>query len=84
MMRDDLPDFNAIEAKQQAQLGNEGVVRILEAGRAWDLAPTLKAGGSVIIPHATLEVCGHHGFGVLCRCNHRHYCRHFDTRVSSV
>jgi hypothetical protein len=60
MMRDDLPDFKAIEAKQQAQLGNEGVARILEAGRAWDLAPTLKAGGSVIIPHATLEICGHH------------------------
>jgi hypothetical protein len=59
-MKRDLPDFKAAAAQEQARLGPAGARRILEAGRAWDLAPTLRAGGSIIFPHAGIEVCGHH------------------------
>ena len=34
------------------------ISRVLDAGRAWNLAPTLAAGGAVVFPHATLSVCG--------------------------
>ena len=46
-------------AEERARLGRAGVDRLLDAGRAWNLAPTLTAGGSVIFPHAHLEACGH-------------------------
>ena len=46
-------------AKERAQLGEAGVSRMLEAGRAWHLAPTLAEGGTVIFPHANIEACGH-------------------------
>lgn len=58
-MERDLPDFKAEAAKEHARLGEAGAIRLLDAGRAWDLAPTLAAGGSVIFPHAEIEVCGH-------------------------
>ena len=58
-MKRDLPDFKALAAQEQARLGAEGAARLLKAGRAWDLAPTLRAGGAVIFPHAGTEVCGH-------------------------
>jgi hypothetical protein len=56
----EIPDFKVVEENQQAEMGTEGAIRLLDSGRAWNLAPTLDAGGSVIVPHATLEVCGHH------------------------
>ncbi|MFQ5611418.1 MAG: hypothetical protein ACE5H9_04720 [Anaerolineae bacterium] len=46
-------------AAERARLGDEGVARLLDAGRAWNLAPTLAAGGTVVFPHAHLEACGH-------------------------
>ncbi len=46
-------------AQDQALLGEEGVRLLLEAGRAWDLAPVLQAGGAVIFPHASIAACGH-------------------------
>lgn len=58
-MKRDLPDFKAEAAKEHARLGEEGAIRLLDAGRAWDLSPTLLAGGAVIFPHAGIEVCGH-------------------------
>lgn len=54
-----LPDFKALHAAQQARVGEVGALRILDAGRAWDLAPVLSGGGSLLFPHTTLEVCGH-------------------------
>src|SRR5947209_14182968 len=54
-----LPDFRALHARQQQELGIEGALRLLEVGRAWDLAPALRAGGSILFPHTTLGVCGH-------------------------
>jgi hypothetical protein len=57
-MRSTLPDFKARARTQQAAAGEAGALRLLDAGRAWNLAPVLQAGGSLIFPHATLAVCG--------------------------
>ncbi|HLV80797.1 MAG TPA: hypothetical protein VKT32_10970 [Chthonomonadaceae bacterium] len=58
-MRQGIPDFKAITERKLAALSAEETGRLLEAGRAWDLVPNLQAGGAVIFPHATIEVCGH-------------------------
>jgi hypothetical protein len=58
-MRRDLPDFKALHARQREEAGEAGLLRLLDAGRAWDLTCVLRAGGSVIFPHTTLETCGH-------------------------
>lgn len=58
-MRQGIPDFKAITARKQAELGEAGAIRLLDAGRAWDLSNTLRDGGAVIFPHASIEVCGH-------------------------
>jgi hypothetical protein len=46
-------------ADERAELGEAGVNAILEQGERWKLGPTLRDGGSIIIPHAGLKVCGH-------------------------
>src|SRR5215469_16177779 len=58
-MRQGIPDFKTITERKHAALGEAETLRLLEAGRAWDLAPTLRAGGTVIFPHTSIEVCGH-------------------------
>ena len=55
-----LPDFRAEAKLAQRRLGPDGAARLLDAGRAWNLAPVLEGGGAVIFPHVSLEVCGHH------------------------
>jgi hypothetical protein len=55
-----LPDFKATAELAQRRLGSDGAARLLDAGRAWNLAPVLERGGAVIFPHVSLEVCGHH------------------------
>lgn len=59
LLRRSIPDFKDEAARAQARLGREGARRLLDRGRAWDLAPTLLAGGAVIFPHAGIDVCGH-------------------------
>ena len=59
-MKRDLPDFKAEASRNHQKLGQEGTSKILDSGRAWDLAPALQAGGSIIFPHAGIEACGHH------------------------
>src|SRR5690348_15878785 len=54
-----IPDFLAKSERDQARLGAEGAASLLDAGRAWYLAPVLSTGGSIIFPHATIDVCGH-------------------------
>jgi hypothetical protein len=54
-----LPDFGALAEKAHASLGSAGARKILDAGRVWDLAPVLRAGGAVLFPHAGIESCGH-------------------------
>jgi len=55
-----IPDFKALAERSQRRLGSDGAARLLDAGRAWNLAPVLEHGGAVIFPHVSLEVCGHH------------------------
>jgi len=40
------------------KLGHTRVQEILEAGKQWNLAPTLRSGGSAIFPHTFLSECG--------------------------
>lgn len=58
-MRRDLPDFKTRAAGEHARIGTAGAHRLLEAARAWDLAPMLRDGGAAIFPHASIETCGH-------------------------
>src|SRR5712692_8220309 len=44
---------------ERSELGGKGIDRILEAGRQWKLGRILQEGGSIVIPHAGLKVCGH-------------------------
>ena len=55
-------------AKERDRLGEAGINRLLNAGRAWNLAPTLAAGGAAIFPHAHMETCGHQIAAVVHAC----------------
>lgn len=59
MARTGAPDFRRIISKQLTELSPAEVNRILDAGRTWNLAPTLQDGGTLIFPHAGIHVCGH-------------------------
>ncbi|HLJ53655.1 MAG TPA: hypothetical protein VKT77_01380 [Chthonomonadaceae bacterium] len=63
-----MPDFLAKSEADQRRIGAEGADRLLDAGRRWDLAPVLRAGGSLIFPHATIDVCGHQIAAVVHAC----------------
>jgi hypothetical protein len=54
-----IPDFKSEATQDQMRLGQAGALRLLDAGRKWNLAPTLKAGGAIIFPHLGITVCGH-------------------------
>jgi hypothetical protein len=58
-MRLDIPDFKSRTLAEQQRLGEAGARRLLDAGRAWNLAPTLAAGGAIIFPHLGIGACGH-------------------------
>lgn len=58
-MKLDLPDFKSKTAQEQFELGEEGALRLLDAGRKWNLAPTLQASGAIIFPHLGINACGH-------------------------
>lgn len=49
---------NMIQNDRQ-QLGPRGIDAMLERGKQWKLGATLRAGGSIIFPHAGLRDCGH-------------------------
>jgi hypothetical protein len=63
-----LPDFKAVAERSQQRLGSEGAARLLDAGRAWNLAPALESGGAVVFPHLSLEVCGQHAAAAVHAC----------------
>ena len=46
-------------AREHAQLGEKGALRLLDEARRWDLSATLKAGGVAVFPHAGVHECGH-------------------------
>ena len=58
-MKLDLPDFKSKTAQEHSELGKEGALRLLDAGRKWNLAPALQAGGAIIFPHLGINACGH-------------------------
>ena len=58
-MRLDIPDFRSRALAEHQHLGEAEALRLLDAGRAWNLAPTLKAGGAIIFPHLGIQACGH-------------------------
>jgi len=58
-MRKGIPNFKLQATQTHTHLGSSGAHKILTAARAWDLAPALRAAGSLIFPHAGIEVCGH-------------------------
>lgn len=58
-MKRDIPDFKTRAIQTHQQLSQETINKMLDAGLAWDLAPALSAGGSIIFPHVGIEVCGH-------------------------
>lgn len=60
MRRDALQDaILKLYREEHAALGEAGALRLLEESRRWDLAPTLRAGGAVVFPHAGVADCGH-------------------------
>jgi hypothetical protein len=46
-------------AAEHAALGEAGTLALLDKGRRWDLAPSLRAGGAVIFPHTGVADCGY-------------------------
>jgi hypothetical protein len=61
-------DIQKLYADEHEALGEEGTLRLLEAGRRWDLAPTLRAGGVLVFPHAGVDDCGHQIAAVVHAC----------------
>lgn len=55
-------------ADEHKALGEKGTLELLEKGRQWDLAPTLRAGGVLVFPHAGVADCGHHVAAVVHAC----------------
>lgn len=45
--------------EERRKLGPQGIRELLERGRQWRLGETVRAGGSVVFPHAGLKECGH-------------------------
>lgn len=58
-MKLDIPDFKSKSVQEHMELGQAGALELLDAGRAWNLAPTLQAGGAIIFPHLGIRACGH-------------------------
>jgi hypothetical protein len=52
-------DIHKLYAEEHRALGESGTLRQLEEARAWDLSPTLSAGGVVVFPHAGVADCGY-------------------------
>ncbi|MBI1800992.1 MAG: hypothetical protein HY259_14480 [Chloroflexi bacterium] len=50
------------------KLGPQGIADLLARGRQWKLGETLRAGGSIIFPHAGLKECGHQIAAVVQAC----------------
>ncbi|MCY3864594.1 MAG: hypothetical protein OXG68_04065 [Chloroflexi bacterium] len=51
--------IHALYAREHAELGERGTLEHLERGREWKLANTLRAGGILVFPHASVHDCGY-------------------------
>lgn len=52
-------DIHRLYTADHQALGTAGALHQLEQARLWELAPTLRAGGVVVFPHAGVADCGH-------------------------
>ena len=52
-------DIHKLYREEHEALGEAGTNRLLEAGRQWDFSETLRAGGVIAFPHASVADCGH-------------------------
>ncbi len=60
MRRDELQEaILRLYREEHEALGEDGALRLLEQSQRWDFAPTLRAGGAVVFPHAGVADCGH-------------------------
>lgn len=51
--------IHALYAREHAELGEAGALRMLDRARQWDLSGTLAASGVIVFPHAGVADCGH-------------------------
>ncbi len=52
-------EIHALYAREHAELGEAGTLRLLDEARRWDLSGTLADGGVLVFPHAGVKECGH-------------------------
>jgi hypothetical protein len=52
-------EIHELYRSEHEALGERGTLERLERARQWDLAPTLRAGGVLVFPHAGVQDCGH-------------------------
>jgi hypothetical protein len=52
-------EIHALYRREHEAMGPRGTRERLEQARQWDLAPTLRAGGVLVFPHAGVLDCGH-------------------------
>lgn len=52
-------EIHTLYAREHAELGAEGTLRLLDESRRWDLSETVAAGGVLVFPHAGVKECGH-------------------------
>ena len=71
-MKLDLPklqqEIQALYRSEHEAMGERGTLERLEQARQWDLAPTLRAGGVLVFPHAGVLDCGHQIAAVVNAC----------------
>jgi hypothetical protein len=61
-------DIHALYRAEHEAMGERGTLERLEQARQWDLAPTLRAGGVLVFPHAGVLDCGHQIAAVVNAC----------------
>ncbi|MGQ0549098.1 MAG: hypothetical protein ACT4PY_05465 [Armatimonadota bacterium] len=61
-------EIHALYRVEQETMGERGTLDRLEQARRWDLAPTLRAGGVLVFPHAGVLDCGHQTAAVVNAC----------------
>jgi len=52
-------EIHKLYRAEHEALGERGTLDLLDRARQWDFAPTLRAGGVVVFPHAGVADCGH-------------------------
>jgi hypothetical protein len=61
-------EIHALYRAEHDAMGERGTLERLERARQWDLAPTLRAGGVLVFPHAGVLDCGHQIAAVVHAC----------------